>query len=143
MLRRLGKTIELISLVLSNLFDAAVASSRCKADMRLYSNDALSSGAATITMSRATLVIVPLSLLGQWRDEVDKCVTKGHLRVGVWYPFDDARVNQDQLDPKNIPTLDIVLTTYDVSLRSHLNCMPAQPRLFQPRLFHTHSCYFL
>ena len=104
----LGKTIELIGLVLSNPFDEAVASSRSKA----FSNGS-SSNSATISLSRATLVVVPLSLLAQWRDEVDKCVEKGHLRVGVWYPFDSERSNQEQLDPQDLSTLDIVLTTYD------------------------------
>jgi SNF2 family DNA or RNA helicase len=111
--RRLGKTIEMISLVLSNPFCEATAVRRYKASVRAFSTDAALSSSAEVAVSRATLVVVPLSLLGQWSDEIEKCVEKNHLRVGVWYPFDEGRVNQEQLAPKDLSSLDIVLTTYD------------------------------
>ena len=59
----LGKTVELLSLVLSNPYDAPTAAYRVH-----HTAPHLPQSSCT----RATLVVVPLSLLSQWSDEVDK-----------------------------------------------------------------------
>ena len=55
-------------------------------------------------------------MLGQWSDEVAKCVTPGALRCAVWYPFDDARLSHASAKAHELGSQDIVLTTYDAVL---------------------------
>jgi SNF2 family DNA or RNA helicase len=73
----LGKTVEMLALLLANPYDAAVANARldCLTPAR----------ARLLTPSQATLVVVPVSLLAQWESEVDKCVQAGKLKVALWH----------------------------------------------------------
>ena len=102
----LGKTIELLSLVLSNPYDAPIAAYRVH-----HTTPHLQQ-----FTTRATLVVVPLSLLGQWSDEVDKCVVAGAMKVAVWYPFDNSRLNKASAKAHELSSHDLVLTTYDAVL---------------------------
>ena len=102
----LGKTIELLSLVLSNPYDAPTAA---------YRVHHTAPHLRQLT-TRATLVVVPLSLLSQWNDEVDKCVMAGAMQVAVWYPFDNSRLNKASAKAHELSSHDIVLTTYDAVL---------------------------
>lgn len=73
----LGKTVEMIALILAHPYDPAVANARveCLPPAR----------AKLLTRSHATLVVVPVSLLSQWASEVDKCVEAGRLKVALWH----------------------------------------------------------
>jgi len=68
----LGKTVEMLSLVLANPFEQRTSRARLKP------------GEERIA-SKATLVVVPLSLLDQWTAEIAKCVERRRLRVAVWH----------------------------------------------------------
>ena len=102
----LGKTCELLSLVLSNPYDAPTAAYRVHHTAPHLQQHT----------TRATLVVVPLSLLSQWSDEVDKCVMAGAMQVAVWYPFDNSRLNKASAKAHELSSHDIVLTTYDAVL---------------------------
>ena len=56
---------------------------------------------------RLTLIIVPLSTLNQWQDEISR-FTGGTLRVYCWHG--DGVVHKDDF---NADAYDIVVTTYD------------------------------
>ena len=76
----LGKTCELLSLVLSNPYDAPTAAYRVHHTAPHLQQHT----------TRATLVVVPLSLLSQWSDEVDKCVMAGAMQVAREHASQDC-----------------------------------------------------
>ena len=80
----LGKTLEMLALVLKNPYDVQLSSERLK-DQRSMMNMEYYECRARLRLikSRATLVIVPPQLLSQWRSEVIKCIGDA-LLVRVW-----------------------------------------------------------
>ncbi|KAL0020479.1 hypothetical protein WJX77_009137 [Trebouxia sp. C0004] len=87
----LGKTVEVAALVLSH--PAAPLQSTCET-----TRDGL-------IASRATLVVCPVSLMGQWAEELaDKA--KGRLKVLLHHGPKRSK------DPKDLAAYDIVLVTY-------------------------------
>eukprot|EP00741_Cyanophora_paradoxa_P008377 tig00001304_g8104.t1 len=102
----LGKTVELLALVLKNRIPAPAPPE------------------ATPTVnnrakSRATLIVCPVSLLGQWKQELKRKLTEP-LDV---YVYHTGRTS----DPKQLLDHDVVLTTYSIVQRdgdaSALHCI--------------------
>ena len=119
----LGKTCELLSLVLSNPYDAPTAAYRVHHTAPHLQQHT----------TRATLVVVPLSLLSQWSDEVDKCVMAGAMQVAVWYPFDNSRLNKASAKAHELSSHDLVLTTYDAVMAETRHDRVASPKVLLNR----------
>ncbi|ONK72321.1 uncharacterized protein A4U43_C04F18120 [Asparagus officinalis] len=69
-----------------------------------------------------TLIVCPMALLGQWKDELETHSRHGSISVFIHYGCD--RTN----DPREIAIYDVVLTTYGVlqsSFKSNSNSKPS------------------
>ncbi|XP_020258554.1 putative SWI/SNF-related matrix-associated actin-dependent regulator of chromatin subfamily A member 3-like 3 [Asparagus officinalis] len=69
-----------------------------------------------------TLIVCPMALLGQWKDELETHSRPGSISVFIHYGCD--RTN----DPREIAIYDVVLTTYGVlqsSFKSNSNSKPS------------------
>ena len=80
----LGKTVEMLSLMLANPYNEQLSTVRLAATSNLDRFLRGGLNRARLIQSRATLVLVPAQLLGQWCDEVKKSVGKDLLHVRVW-----------------------------------------------------------
>jgi DNA repair protein RAD5 len=89
----LGKTVEIISLV------AASRESEGRHERRL----------ADGSLGGGTLIITPMSILGQWEEEVQRHVAPGALTCDVYYGGGRNRDNAARLTE-----FDVVLSTYGV-----------------------------
>lgn len=122
----LGKTIEMISLILSDLDDkhdyappklGRAAAARVKAADAAFKKAAQARG---LVASEGTLVVAPVSLVGQWESELrDKC--GGKLKVVRWYG------QRRERDAKKLAALGaeegkglVVLTTFETLGQMHL-----------------------
>ena len=111
----LGKTVTAMALILSDRDaaysykppapDAAAASRIAAADAAFTAR----STARGLVQSSATLVIAPVSLIGQWETELkEKCAAAG-LRVARWHDSNRER------DPGKLAAFDVVLCTYETA----------------------------
>ncbi|KAG0362349.1 SNF2 family N-terminal domain-containing protein [Gamsiella multidivaricata] len=99
----LGKTIEILSLVHANSMDRATLDSPEEAFARLST-----SNTQRRKLSPTTLIVCPMSLISQWRDEAINS-SDGSLKVEVYYG--DSRDWSDvTLVQKNAP--DVLITSY-------------------------------
>jgi DNA repair protein RAD5 len=89
----LGKTIEILALIHSNRFNASTTSS------------------ADLGSSHATLIVCPLNLIGQWRDEVERCFK--NMSVEIYYGDEKRKTFSKSSDPM------IVITTYGTLASEH------------------------
>ncbi|KAJ3170412.1 DNA helicase rad5 [Geranomyces variabilis] len=111
----LGKTLETLSLIHSNrptAEDMARPSPRSAlSGLRGMSNTSTVSGTTVpaLPQTRATLIVCPVSLLAQWRDEITARFRPGTLTCAVYYSADRALSVAD-LTGKKGP--DVVITTY-------------------------------
>ncbi|KAJ3145249.1 DNA helicase rad5 [Geranomyces variabilis] len=110
----LGKTLETLSLIHSNrptAEDMARPSPRSAlSGLRGMVNALTVSGSPpALPQTRATLIICPVSLLAQWRDEITARFRPGTLTCAVYYSADRALSVAD-LTGKKCP--DVVITTY-------------------------------
>ncbi|KAK9764543.1 DNA helicase rad5 [Basidiobolus ranarum] len=112
----LGKTLETLSLIHTNRYiesdESSIESIKTTPhnffDLSKSDKDSTNSlNKARLPFTPATLVVCPMSLLSQWRDEILHAFEPGTLRVKVYYGGDRA---------KDIGELcsdtDVVLTTY-------------------------------
>lgn len=106
----LGKTIEMISLMLKNTYENwKVRQERIK-----KSNEQLIDGTAKCMVPlpdgclRTTLCVLPVSLIKQWNSEIEK-FSNGILKVGVY----DADSDRKTL-ANNFEDYDVILTTYAI-----------------------------
>ena len=74
----LGKTVEMLALMLANPYDEQLSSQRLTDKRCPFPNP------KRLKSSRATLVIVPQHLLGHWRDQIKKCLGLESARVLIW-----------------------------------------------------------
>jgi len=85
--------------------------------------------------SGATLVVCPQHILQQWREEIDRHVRPGHLRVRVFLGQSQAAGKGGDLatvvTARDLAECDVVLTTYD-TLRSEIHS-EADPRAVPSR----------
>ena len=111
----LGKTVTAMALILSDR-DAAYTYKPPAPDSAAASRIAAADAAFTarcaargLVQSKATLVIAPVSLIGQWETELkEKCAAAG-LRVARWH--DSYR----ERDPVKLAAFDVVLCTYETA----------------------------
>ncbi len=96
----LGKTVEMIALILANPFTPAASAA---------GRTMLSNGRRP---TKATLIVVPVVLLQQWVAEIRKC-TGDRLRVVVHHGGDTMK-KEGPKDFGPLQSADIVLTTYEV-----------------------------
>ncbi|KAF8702163.1 hypothetical protein HU200_033091 [Digitaria exilis] len=107
----LGKTVMTIALILSNpRGECSNYIGRDKIDLRDHETRARSSTSSAIG---GTLIVCPMSLLGQWKDELEAHSMQGALSVFVHYGGDKT----DNL--MLMAQHDVVLTTYGVLLAAY------------------------
>ncbi|XP_024522203.1 DNA repair protein RAD5A-like isoform X2 [Selaginella moellendorffii] len=96
----LGKTVMTISLLLSNRRKGCSTSQVQPTQAKTKSFKSLKEG--------GTLIICPMTLLSQWRSELEAHVSPGTVSVFAYYGPDRSR------DAKTLSKYDVVLTTYGV-----------------------------
>ncbi|GAO50610.1 hypothetical protein G7K_4734-t1 [Saitoella complicata NRRL Y-17804] len=112
----LGKTLEIISLILLH---------QCCSTPNESVYDVWSD--ATVTSTKATLVITPPSILNQWLSECQKHAPS--LKIGV---YDGIKRLGGYIRPEHLLDYDVVLTTYDV-LKTEIHfAAPASQRSLRP-----------
>ncbi|XP_058078009.1 DNA repair protein RAD5B isoform X2 [Magnolia sinica] len=117
----LGKTVMTIALILGkpvreSLDDQQVEEQNQDCDNKKAKNGQKDPQTKSLpTVKGGTLVVCPMALLGQWKDELEAHSAPGALSVFVYYSGD--RTN----DPTVISKHDVVLTTYGV-LSSSYKC---------------------
>eukprot|EP01130_Rhizamoeba_saxonica_P018421 TRINITY_DN9210_c0_g1_i1.p1 TRINITY_DN9210_c0_g1~~TRINITY_DN9210_c0_g1_i1.p1 ORF type:complete len:829 (-),score=168.41 TRINITY_DN9210_c0_g1_i1:45-2531(-) len=89
----MGKTIEMLSLMLTNRFNHDTD------EMPQFSEEGL-------VNTRASLVVCPLSLIHQWESEIKNHSTPGSMKVNIYHGCNRIR------EPSKIADFDVVLTTY-------------------------------
>ncbi|RCH98559.1 DNA helicase rad5 [Rhizopus stolonifer] len=94
----LGKTIEMLSLIHSNRFKEG--------------NEIPKNG--SFKKSPTTLVVCPMSLLAQWRDEITKGSKPGTIKVEVYYGDDRSAIPFKRLCKWDGSAPDVLITTYGV-----------------------------
>ncbi|KAI8919126.1 SNF2 family N-terminal domain-containing protein [Powellomyces hirtus] len=107
----LGKTLETLALIHTN---RPTADDMAKSSADVYTfNRMLNAPTSTpsIPQTRATLIVCPVSLLSQWRDEVTNRFTPGSLTCGVYYGQERTLTISDLVGRK---APDVVITTYGV-----------------------------
>ncbi|XJO72122.1 hypothetical protein BDV3_001515 [Batrachochytrium dendrobatidis] len=105
----LGKTIEMLALIHSSRLD-------------LTKSERFSMGQP---LSHATLVVCPVNLLAQWRDEIKRAFEPGVIRVGVYYGNERERVDTRMFAKKTSP--DIIITTYGTLKSDYSNFLKNSP----------------
>ncbi|PIA36474.1 hypothetical protein AQUCO_03400396v1 [Aquilegia coerulea] len=102
----LGKTVMTIALILATaqkgVSDNGEVTKGCKDEDREEKTK------STQTVKGGTLIVCPMALLGQWKDELDSHSKPGSLQVYVQYGADRSG------DPVALSKSDVVLTTYGV-----------------------------
>ncbi|KAL2920015.1 Vacuolar protein sorting-associated protein 41 [Polyrhizophydium stewartii] len=95
----LGKTIQTIALVLTN---KPKAKNKDAAEL-----------SQTKKRARATLIVAPLAVMDQWRDEIMDKTRPGSLKVIVFHGKDRGESADD------VSSADVVITTYNILLQEH------------------------
>ncbi|KAJ1270251.1 hypothetical protein BS78_06G039700 [Paspalum vaginatum] len=102
----LGKTVMTIALILSN--PRGECSNHIERDVRVLRENATRARASASSTRGGTLIVCPMALLGQWKDELEAHSTRGALSVFVHYSGD--KTHNLMLMAQH----DVVLTTYGV-----------------------------
>ncbi|KAF9362385.1 DNA helicase rad5 [Mortierella sp. NVP85] len=113
----LGKTIEVLSLVHANMMDRSTLDTPEAAFSRLTTSNSVRR-----RISPTTLIVCPMSLLSQWRDEAINS-SNGSLKVDVYYG--GSRGWSDQtLQLSNAP--DVLITSYGTVLSEYSSLLGEQ-----------------
>ncbi|KAF9549586.1 DNA helicase rad5 [Mortierella hygrophila] len=115
----LGKTIEILSLVHSNKMDKAELDAPEEAFSRLTTS---SSAPTPRRSSPTTLIVCPMSLISQWRDETTNS-SGGALTVEVYYGGARDRTDESLLR-RGAP--DVLITSYGVVLSEYSKLVGAR-----------------
>ncbi|KAF8946681.1 DNA helicase rad5 [Haplosporangium gracile] len=115
----LGKTIEILSLVHSNMMDKAELDGPEEAFSRLTTSN---STPALRRTSPTTLIVCPMSLISQWRDETVNS-SGGALTAEVYYGGARDRTDESLLR-RGAP--DVLITSYGVVLSEYSKLVVAR-----------------
>lgn len=99
----LGKTIEILSLIHSN-----------KPKTQSNTTSFIINSSTSIKACRTTLVVVPMSLLEQWRSEAEIASKPNSLKTQVYYGIDKSIDILTQCQTSNQP--DLLITSYGIVL---------------------------
>ena len=101
----LGKTVSILALICGNTPCSSQASNGGAATAAV--------AASSARMRKPTLVVLPLSLLQQWKREVETHTRPGSVSMHVYYG-EGRRATAEEL-----ALYEVVLTTYDVLVNDH------------------------
>ncbi|GBG25160.1 DNA repair protein RAD5 [Hondaea fermentalgiana] len=108
----LGKTVEMIALILKNTPDKwkAKREKRIEENKRKFSQGKIADRDLPFPegCSKTTLCVLPISLIKQWKTEIER-FSSGLLRVGVY----DTNADRDELS-RTFDEYDVILTTYSI-----------------------------
>ncbi|OBZ81326.1 DNA repair protein RAD5, partial [Choanephora cucurbitarum] len=96
----LGKTIEILSLIHTNRYTSDFP--------KPMDTD------GKVKASPTTLIICPMSLLAQWRDEIKRGSQPGTISVNVYYGDDRTKACSESLHNWDGKAPDVLITTYGV-----------------------------
>ncbi|KAG0491573.1 hypothetical protein HPP92_004971 [Vanilla planifolia] len=102
----LGKTVMTIALILANPSKGKLDEEDAQTQSWNESVGALRTGSSRL--GGGTLIVCPMALLGQWKDELEAHSLLGSLSIFIHYGGDKSN------DPAEISKYDVVLTTYGV-----------------------------
>ncbi|KAG0199736.1 DNA helicase rad5 [Mortierella sp. GBA30] len=124
----LGKTIEILSLVHANKMDRSTIDTPEEAFARLST----STSTKQKRTSPTTLVICPMSLLSQWRDEALNS-SNGSLRVEVYYGTSrDRDCSDESLLQRDAP--DVLITSYGTVMSEYSSLLAGRdPETLKPK----------
>ncbi|KAG2237950.1 hypothetical protein INT48_002511, partial [Thamnidium elegans] len=105
----LGKTIEILSLIHTNRFNKnkdPIPSSPGSSGFlgKMFKR--------TVKKSPTTLIVCPMSLLAQWRDEIIRGSKPGTIKVDVFYGEERGKSTTDKLSSWTGSAPDVLVTTY-------------------------------
>lgn len=107
----LGKTIEILSLIHTNRFNKDTD----QPPNPLHTQGKVGTNyKKTIKKSPTTLIVCPMSLLAQWRDEIIRGSNPGTITVDVFYDDKRNNVSTQKLCTWNGSAPEVLLTTYGV-----------------------------
>lgn len=105
----LGKTIEILSLIHTNRFQKGKDREPASLTTSYFTGKMQK---RTIQKSPTTLIICPMSLLAQWRDEIIRGSKQGTIKVEVFYGDERSKATIDKLSKWNGSAPDVLITTY-------------------------------
>lgn len=111
----LGKTLETLSLIHTNRPPSDIPTSTPPYNPLFPTTTTT----ATLPSTRATLIICPVSLLSQWRDEITNRFRPGTLTCAVYYGNERNLTVSDVLSPQ---APDVIITTYGVVMTEWERC---------------------
>ncbi|XP_039139181.1 DNA repair protein RAD5B [Dioscorea cayenensis subsp. rotundata] len=119
----LGKTVMTIALILANPGRGISHDKDIEMSNDNHQSTGISNTKTSTVVKGGTLIVCPMALLGQWKDELETHSKPGSISVFVHYGGD--RTN----DPKIVADNDVVLTTYGV-LAVAYKCDPGKVSIF-------------
>lgn len=105
----LGKTIEILSLLHTNRFDKEKDSIP---SIRTTTVKIGNNSKRTVQKSPTTLIVCPMSLLAQWRDEIIRGSNPDTITVEVYYGDERSKRSIRDLCSWNGSAPDVLITTY-------------------------------
>lgn len=114
----LGKTIEMLSIIHANRPVISKESSFGK--LSVTSNYGTNTTAREPMSSPTTLIVCPMSLLAQWRDECIRASNENTLKVEVYYGTSRESSLLNRLRSWNGSAPDVLITTYGTVLSEWL-----------------------
>lgn len=85
------------------------------------------------SVSSATLIVAPASLLSQWSEELERSSVQGSLRVTIWHGQNRLDPDALQVNGENEKGIPVVITSYGTLASEHSKFQKAnnQSSIFQ------------